>query len=195
VGGVAALLLLAVGCFFLDPMSDPEKSKIDPELLGVWKKTGGAEVAVFYPFDARCYLVAFYPPEGGPQFFKGFLTQTEGGVYINLQMLSPRALWRYAAGDQDHWRDRPARAKTLAKEKGLSPTFFIARLARSGKLLTVQFVTPKDVKEGTTLAGHAEVAAFVTGQPERLQEPATYALVDNPKAELPEAMHKRIGWE
>ncbi len=114
---LAPLLLalpLAAAVLFLDAclpvgVGDPETSKIDPRLVGVWAEieddgTVGDMVVVLLPFDGRAYVlrtvavertsdgVRLKPGEG---LYKAWLTTIEGRTFVTAQPL----YLREAVGD------------------------------------------------------------------------------------------------
>jgi hypothetical protein len=61
--GLAIAIVGLLACLPV-PIGDPEKSKIDPELSGMWLLIGGEngpEVALFEPYDKRTWLIAQFP--------------------------------------------------------------------------------------------------------------------------------------
>lgn len=91
------IAVLAMGCF-LFPMSDPEKSVMDLNLLGTWADKDGTEALVFLPHDKRTYtMLTMKKKEGkkwsvddgdmGPGVYKAFITEANGDRYMNIQFI------------------------------------------------------------------------------------------------------------
>jgi hypothetical protein len=96
---LAALVLFLGGCLPVG-LGDPETSKVDPRLVGVWeelKEDGSPKgtVSVLVPFDGRAYLmrtleiergetVRVKPGEGS---YKAWLTTIEGKTFLTAQPL------------------------------------------------------------------------------------------------------------
>ncbi len=61
--GLAIALVGLLGCLPV-PIGDPEKSRIDPELNGMWLMDGGDSdpaVTLFEPYDKRTWLISQFP--------------------------------------------------------------------------------------------------------------------------------------
>ena len=61
--GLAIALVGLLGCLPV-PIGDPEKSRIDPELNGMWlmdRGDGDPAVTLFEPYDKRTWLISQSP--------------------------------------------------------------------------------------------------------------------------------------
>lgn len=97
--GVAPLVvaILCLTACVKYPVGDPEKSKVDPKLSGVWRsqEPDGATLLVFRPYDARTYFVKSLPYRedsgairpGEAQEFKAWLTALGGATFLTLEPL------------------------------------------------------------------------------------------------------------
>lgn len=101
-GWLALGLIIAVaigGCLNV-PLGDPEKSTVDPKLVGIWlrRDDSGGEVTILQAqaYDARTYHVIQYgakpDPAGGwersgEMIYKGWLTEVAGRTFVTLQVL------------------------------------------------------------------------------------------------------------
>ena len=96
VAPLVAVILGLTACV-KHPVGDPEKSKVDPKLSGVWwqKETDSATLLFLRPYDARTYYVKSlsYGEQGGeirPQSQldgKAWLTTIGGAAFLTLQPL------------------------------------------------------------------------------------------------------------
>jgi hypothetical protein len=93
---LAAVVLFLGGCLPVG-LGDPEASKVDPNLAGVWQESKDGlrddSIAVLVPFDSRSYLLRFAKlDEAGKVkesqgFYKAWLTTVEGKTFLTAQPL------------------------------------------------------------------------------------------------------------
>ncbi len=154
---LAAVILFLDACLPVG-VGDPETSKIDPRLVGVWREIqdDGSEggVVALLPFDGRAYVlrsvnveraddgIRLKPGEG---LYKAWLATIEGRTFVTAQPL----YLREAVGDA-----RP-------------PGFVVAALSLSedGTKVEVQSVNPAfgALAPLKMLPGHIEYEAPATG--------------------------------
>jgi hypothetical protein len=85
------------------PVGDPERSRIDPELSGVWAMTeGGADSGnyLFRPYDKRTWLVVGVEASdsGTAQVYKAWVTKLGGEQFLT---------WEQAGGFKKDGRVQP----------------------------------------------------------------------------------------
>jgi hypothetical protein len=124
---LAALVLFLGGCLPVG-LGDPEASKVDPRLVGVWSEAEEEEddgedgVVVLLPFDGRAYVlrsVEIERTKDGVEvkregLYKAWLTTIEGRTFLTAQPLYLREA-----------------------VEGKLPGFFVAQLKLSGDGTTV----------------------------------------------------------
>lgn len=96
---VLACLVSLVACLPF-PLGDPEKSTLDPKLVGYWKYEKGDEglLVALYPFDQRAYAVEYIdykkvdgsPVKKSQALFKAWLTDVKARTFISLEPLEQR---------------------------------------------------------------------------------------------------------
>lgn len=97
--GVCVLAAMLAGCLRF-PLGDPEKSTIDPKLVGfwLWEKEDEGVLAAVYPHDERTYVVEQFDFEKqgtGPRVkrrlvYKAWLTPVGGKTFMTLEPLVQR---------------------------------------------------------------------------------------------------------
>jgi hypothetical protein len=135
---IGGLLLAAVGCIAI-PLGDPEKSKINEKLVGVWmgKPEDGGKQTVFTvtAFDARTYIVSDFD-----------FTKDKDNVTIKGRM--DWKMWLTDVGGQTFATCQAIDPKLLAQAKGDSTDeiYAIFKVVLTGDSLTVQTVDDDFVK-------------------------------------------------
>lgn len=147
---VGGLLLAVAGCIAI-PLGDPEKSKVDDKLAGIWishaEDNGDQTMFAATAYDARTYFVSEFDfsKEKGTKDVKAkdrmdwkmWLTDVGGQQFATLEMITPRLLLN--SGDEDN-----------------SEKYAIVKLHLDGDKLTVQgvsddFVKAADIKNSQQL--------------------------------------------
>jgi hypothetical protein len=147
---VGGLLLAAVGCIAI-PLGDPEKSKVDPKLVGVWMSKPGDDDQTMFTvtaYDARTYFVSefdFSKDKDKPDVtaksrmdWKMWLTDVGGQQFATLEMITPQLLLNSPDSED-------------SKEK-----YAIAKLKLDGDKINIEmmnddFVTAADIKDSQQL--------------------------------------------
>src|SRR5689334_9692340 len=91
---LAAGLLGLASCLPVS-LGDPDKSKVDARLNGVWewRDNGKIELAIFQPYDERTYFVDVLTGEAGDagaikplqrDIYKAWLTSVKGETFITM---------------------------------------------------------------------------------------------------------------
>jgi hypothetical protein len=98
-----ALLVVAIGCIAI-PLGDPEKSAVDPKLVGIWmtkaENKGDQTMFTVMTYDARTYFVSEFDFSRNKDTveaknrtdWKMWLTDVSGQQFATLQMITPRML-------------------------------------------------------------------------------------------------------
>lgn len=168
--------VLAMGCL-LFPMSDPEKSVMDADLIGTW--TSDEEAFAFMPHDKRSYTMytlkktnGKWVPDVGDDMgniYKVFITNVGGTRYLNLQFLSPKFAYNStlmtdrdldkiaetaATGGEksdklpaEIKKRRQATLKTQIKAQGIAPLFLVAKFSINKDELTLQMLKTPGEKD------------------------------------------------
>jgi hypothetical protein len=135
---IGSLLLAAVGCIAI-PLGDPEKSKIDDKLVGIWmgkaEDDGGQTMFTTTAYDNRTYLVSEFDFKkandsitiGSRVDWKVWLTEVGGQRFATAEIIDPKLLVDTDSAD--------------SKEK-----YAIMKLALSGDNLTMKAVNDDFVK-------------------------------------------------
>lgn len=186
---LATLALLSAGCL-LYPMADPETTVMDKRLLGRWVDAKGQKAYVFLPHDKRSYTVLITSRKPDPanrnkqgkwtvtDVAKGFVVETGGQTYLNLQPLGPGLVYnpdqhapadldtlaKMFAGDDKGEKsiDQAVRRKRIAAarkgliDNGVHPFFIVAKLKLSGRQMSLQDFDMPDQK------AKAEFEAFLS---------------------------------
>lgn len=165
---VIGISMLLGGCLKF-PLGDPEASKVDPALSGVWfqrAEEGRVTLWSVQPFDARTYLVVNYnakpdPGAGGWErgemsISKGWLTTVNGQTFITLQVLTE-------ASDTPYVVARVNRTGETVEVLGVSPDFIkdqnVTSAAQMAGLIEKNVDNPKMYLDPTRLekAGEADM--------------------------------------
>jgi hypothetical protein len=104
---LTALILVAgiIGCLKVG-LGDPEKSKLDDQLTGLWLANaadgdGESQLVSIIPYDARTSLVTYMnftrdaqkqPVAGGQLSYKAWRTDVAGTPFLTLELKSPALL-------------------------------------------------------------------------------------------------------
>lgn len=168
--------VLAMGCL-LFPMSDPEKSVMDPDLIGTW--VGENDAFAFMPHDKRSYTMytlkktnGKWVPDIGDDLgntYKVFITNVGETRYLNLQFLSPKFAYNsklMTEGDLDKIaetgatggekndklppeirKQRQATLKAQIKAHGIAPLFLVAKFSINKDKLTLQMLKTPGEKD------------------------------------------------
>lgn len=96
------LLLGVLACFELPvPVGDPEKSRIDPAMSGIWigQMEGDAVIMVLDPYDKRTWLLSFINLDTGQDSEPADAEASDAGVKEPEPKTSPR---RFLHPDYEH---------------------------------------------------------------------------------------------
>lgn len=165
-------LLLTIGACLPVPVGDPEKSKVDPKLVGAWYAEDDNERTLYVvrAWDARTYLVHFMAIE------------TEEGQEPRLEKQGVWKAWLTEIGGKPFVCMEPRPIKVDLGMKEMETKFwFVARYERKGDKLTLQATDPDhdELKELETTAQAEKIIA---------------AQVDNPDLYMDEPMAlRRLG--
>jgi hypothetical protein len=120
---VLACLVALVACLPF-PLGDPEKSQLDPKLVGYWKYEKGDEgyLIALYPFDQRAYALEYVdykkfdglPVRKSQVLFKAWLTDVKARTFITLEPLEQRM-----PGAKDDKKTYPVLKISSAADNGL----------------------------------------------------------------------------
>ncbi|HEY4330240.1 MAG TPA: hypothetical protein VGN88_10935 [Phycisphaerae bacterium] len=112
---LAALLLVTFACLPV-PIGDPEKSKVDPALAGIYKAIPkdtadkSSTLALLQAWDDKTYLLTYMSVQKGDKqddlainHFKGWLTTIEGKTFITLKPMDDPAPVIGDAPDKPFW--------------------------------------------------------------------------------------------
>jgi hypothetical protein len=107
---LAAILLTTFACLPV-PIGDPEKSKVDPALVGIYQFQASdpadknSTIAILKPWDDKTYILDYLTIETRNekedcqyQQFKCWLTTLAGKTFITCQLMDNR---QFGIGDQD----------------------------------------------------------------------------------------------
>jgi hypothetical protein len=156
---VIALAIALAGCLPI-PLGDPETSKVDESLVGVWILKPGSndmtELLAVMPYDARTYLISDmkyskrtgggYNPRGQMNT-KAWLTSVAGETFVTAELKDP---------------------KLLVEDTGKA--YYVAKLTRHGDEVTLHAVDEQFIKDAN-VTKPAELTKVIT---ENLKNPKLY---------------------
>jgi len=189
-------------------MSDPEKSVMDKNLLGMWAHE--KEAIVFLPHDKRTYTLlamtktddgkwAVDSDDTGAQVYKAFITDVKNDRYLNIQFMPASLVYNPGQMNQKDLdalasamsdigkegsaavgKQRKAISKQHAKVTGIAPAFLIGKITLKGNQLRMKmFKTPdKDKQKYNALKSMDEVRAYVLKHPNSFEEEKVYTFVN-----------------
>lgn len=130
VAGVLCVIFGLAGCLKV-PLGDPEQSRVDDKLVGVWLQrdpsNGAIKLMDAIAYDARTYLVISYDAKpdavgaferGDETLFKGWLTEVGGRRFLTLQLLGESTETPYVVARIDLDQDGAALVA-----RGIKPDF------------------------------------------------------------------------
>lgn len=131
------LILAVIGCITI-PLGDPEKSKIDDKLIGVWLSKpdddGSQTLFTVTGYDSRTYFVSEFTFKKADEKitpgmridWKAWLTDVSGQTFATGEMISPSML--------------------LASKEDNAEKYGIVKIVHSGDTLTIQSIDDDFVK-------------------------------------------------
>jgi hypothetical protein len=150
---IGGLLLAAVGCIAI-PLGDPEKSKVDDKLVGIWmnkpQDDGTQTMYTVTAYDSRTYFVSYFTftkdkdavTAKDRMDWKMWLTDVGGQRFATLQMITPQLL----LGDPD--------------SKDNDEKYAIVKLTLDGDKLTVQAINDDFIKS-SNIQNSKELEDFI----------------------------------
>lgn len=182
-----ALALGLAGCLPI-PLGDPETSKVDAGLVGVWILKGGEndtpELLAVQKYDARTYLVTdmkYAKRPGGGYVSKGqfdakaWLTPVAGETFITGEFKEPKSL--VEATDKAYYVAKLTRHGDEVKLQAVDEQFIkdanVTKPAELTKVITDNLKNPKLYE--------ADATTFVKAGPDKAEElKAVFAAFSNP---------------
>lgn len=145
-----ALALGLAGCLPI-PLGDPETSKVDDGLVGVWILKGGEndtpELLAVQKYDARTYLVSDMKYAKRP-----------GGGYVSKGQFDAKA-WLTPVGGETFITGEFKEPKSLVEDTG--KTYYVAKVTHHGDEVKLQAVDEQFIKDAN-VSKPEELAKVIT---------------------------------